>query len=449
MDQQRVADRTQATSAHETNPFSQFQGFSAPSTRQRDAYPHSDVYGYDTREGNISPRMTIPNIVAWEGAQPRQQTLVQDVDEGVARSRMHQAYSAIEMGNHINLNPNHIKVAMHQWLPSHQFSTTRSPEGCINSTDPSRHPKGHGHGCESPLPVSHSASRQQNTFRVPSDSLLSDLTGDSNVSASGASPLDDLAAAAEMAASIPSSALGDGASTIYPEDSVSATSRAGGAPPNRLPLESLVDYVVVLHDICLAATQRHLDNLRTNWDLRNGRPASGGEDDNGSSGHPARKHDRGIQDRYGPFTKSGPRRRAHSDNDLEHMTTGTKANQHQDDDGGHQRLVSVQNNPLPESTNSLLDNIRHICDLIWRRAQRDREDVLGAEAKACQEMSFLFECAEVIVLYNLADAARDPQACWRQLVAAGTGICRGLGDWEGVKMIEMEQMGEDEHTAED
>lgn len=448
MEQQQVTDGTQATSVHETNPFSQFRGFSAPSTRQRDVHAQSDIYRYDAREGNISPRMTMPNLVSWEAAQPRLQILVQDNDGCGARSRMHQAYSAVDVGSHFNTNPNHIKVAKHQWLPSHHLSTTYSPGVCMNSTEPSHRLQGHGHSCETPLPMSCTASRQHNTFRVPSDSLLSYLTGDSSFSASGASLPTDLEAVTEMAASIPSSALGEGASTIYPEDSVSATSRAD-APPNGLPLGSLVDYVVVIHDICLAATRRYLDSLRTNWDLRNGRLASGREDENALSGHPARKRDRGIEDRWRPCTRSGPRRRAHSDNHLEHVTTGTNANQYQDDDGGHQLPVIVQNNPLPESTNSLLDNIRHICNLIWRRAQRDREDVLGAEAKACQEMSFLFECGEVIVLYNLADAARDPQACWRQLMAAGTGICQGLGDLEGLKMIEMEQMGEDGQTMDD
>lgn len=295
--------------------------------------------------------------------------------------------------------------------------------------------------------MSYTASRQHNTFRVPSESEPSCFNYDAELSAFEASLSDDLEADAEMAASLPSSALGEGASTIYPEDSVSSTSRAG-APPNGLPLGTLVDSMVVIHDICLAATQRHLESLRTNWDLRNGRPTNSGEVEKLLGGRPARSHERGPGDRWKPYTRSVLRRRSHSENQLEHMTMGIEGDQYQDD-GGHPRPVLADKNPIPESTNSLLDNIRHICDLIWRRAQRDREDVMGAEAKGCQEMSYLYECGEAIVLYNVTDAARDPEACWGRLMAAGTGICRGLGDWEGLRMIEMEHMGEDGQAMEE
>lgn len=288
--------------------------------------------------------------------------------------------------------------------------------------------------------MSYAVSRQHNTFRVPSDSEPSYLNYDAELSAFEASHPDDLEAAAEMAASIPSSVVGEGESTIYPEDSVSATSRAG-APPDVL-VGSLVDSVVVIHDICLAATQKYLDNLRTNWDLRNGRPANSGEVEKLLGGRPARIHERGPGDRWRPYTRSVLRRRANSENHLEHVTMDIEGDQYQDDGSPH-RPVLAQKNPIPESTNSLLDNVRHICNLIWRRAQRDRVDVLGAEAKGCQEMSYLYECGEAVVLYNVTDAAKDPQACWGRLMAAGTGICRGLGDWEGLRMIEMEHMGED------
>lgn len=287
----------------------------------------------------------------------------------------------------------------------------------------------------------YTASRQHNTFRVPSDSEPSYLDRDSELSAYEASLPDDLEAAAEMAASIPSSALGEGTSTIYPEDSVSSTSRAG-AHPDGLPLRSLADYVVVIHDICLAATQKYLESLRTNWDLRNGHPTDSGEVEKLLGGRPARTHERRPGDRWRPYTRSVLRRRANSEDHPKHMTMGVEGDQSRGNDGSH-RPVLAQKNPIPESTDSLLDNIRHICDLIWRRAQRDREDVLGAEAKGCQEMRYLYECGEAIVLYNMMDAAKDPQARWGQLMAAGTGICRGLGDWDGLRMIEMEQMEEE------
>lgn len=440
LDQQQVTLGTQAASVHHTEPFGQFQGFSAPSTRQSDVHPHSGIYGYDTREADISPRMLVPNTFPRGTAPPRRQTFVQDDDDVGLRPQAHQVYSAIDSGINVDVVSQQNEAPTRQWLPSHQSNATCPPCVCAISTGPSRPLQGALRSHINPLPMSCATPRQHNTFHVPSDSEPSYLDGDSELSAFEASLADDLEGAAETAASMPS-ALGEGASTIYPEDSVSAISCAG-APCNDLSLESLVDFVVVVHDICLAATQRYLESLRTNWDLRNGRPTNSGEVEKLLGGRPVRTHERGPGDRWRPYTRSAPRRWENNEHHLEHMTMGIEGDQYQDD-GGHYRPVLVQENPIPESTNSLLDNIRHICDLIWRRAQRDREDVLGAEAKGCQEMSYLYECGEAIVLYNMTDAAKYPQACWGQVMAAGTGICRGLGDWEGLRMIEMEHMGED------
>ncbi|PSR91909.1 hypothetical protein BD289DRAFT_200887 [Coniella lustricola] len=154
----------------------------------------------------------------------------------------------------------------------------------------------------------------------------------------------------------------------------------------------------------------------------------------------------------------------------------------------HRRLR--RQNPIPAPTTSLLDNIRHICGLIWRRAQRDRQDVLDAEARACREMSVLLDCGVVIVTFVCARKAAQPgtteegvllfdgevtrvkekngrgiveqegrqqqyqqqndqngqyskeEGWFERVMEAGKAICRVLGDQDGLERLEqMEQVG--------
>ncbi|KAJ4421397.1 ARP2/3 actin-organizing complex subunit Sop2 [Gnomoniopsis sp. IMI 355080] len=425
---------TESPRAHHNEPFEQFQGFSAPSTRNERVHPRFGVYGYNIPEEDISPRMAVPNPVPWETTRSQVQAFVEDDGENDdAQPRIYQVSRNIDPENNIRVTPEQCEAAAQQWLPSHNFGPDDSPMQkhiCVNFEEPLQHIWGGFHGGTPPHMPS-SASRHPNTFRVPSDSEPGHLGIRLNSPPFGAFP-DDLEVE-KGASSIPSSILGEGegAGTIYPEDSVSATSRAG-APPNAVPLISLVDYVVEIHDICLAATQRHLNSLRVNWDLRLGRPVSGVEE-HLLGGRPSRGHDRGQGDRWAPYVDVGSCRRALSESHIEHMTMGNKGEHYQH--GGHHHLEFAQRNPIPKSTNSLLHNIRLVCDLIWRRAQRDREDVLGAELKGCREMNFLYECGEMIVLYNTLETEKNPQACWHRIVTAGTGICQTLGDSEGMRLM--------------
>ncbi|CAN8099626.1 unnamed protein product [Discula destructiva] len=243
-------------------------------------------------------------------------------------------------------------------------------------------------------------------------------------------------------APIPSSTLGDGASTIYPDDSVSTAnaraSPARAASPQQ-PQRTLASDVVEIHDICLAATQRYLDALRVNWDLRHGSSSTrsgvpvrrgGGERKGGGGG--------GGGGRWSPYARpAGARRRAHSEGDLDRMSPleGYHHVEEQQQQQQKQQQPTLDN-PIPSFTNSLLENIHHICALIWRRAQRDREDVLSAEARGCRKMNVLHECAEAIVLYNFEDGERDPIGCLERVVAAGRGIFQVLGDREGLKLMD-------------
>lgn len=150
-----------------------------------------------------------------------------------------------------------------------------------------------------------------------------------------------------------------------------------------------------------------------------------------------------------------------------------------------------QQNPIPAPTTSLLDNIRHICTLIWRRAQRDREDVLDAEARACRDMSIFFDCGGVIVTYctrvtavvqsaveedndreqederdveggyyhhrrrhhQQNEQTSDVDGVLERVLEAGKAICRILGDRDGLqKLAQLEQTGcikDDDYGYED
>lgn len=425
-------DETGAIRARHIEPFTQFQGFSAPSTRQELEQPRFGVYSYDVPEDGISPRMVVLNTASWETPRSRVQSFAEDAVEDHPQPRIYQSCCDVVIQNNVEADTQ-------QWLPSHNLGIDIRPTPpyvCVKSTEPLPHVQECYHADPLPPPVSSGSSRHANTFRVPSDSEPGHISG--RLDSLPMDALSDELAVEKQAVSLPSSTMGEGVSTIYPEDSVSATCRAGAAP-NAVPLRSLVDYVVEIHDICLAATQRHLESLRVNWDLRHGRAAGELNEDLLGARSP-RDLDRGRGDRWAPYTEAGSRRRARSETHLGYMAMG-KSGEHHHDGRHRHRPTFNRENPIPMFTNSLLHNIRLVCDLIWRRAQRDREDVLGAEAKGCREMSFLHDCGETIVLYNIMDAERDPQACWHRLVTAGVGLCRVLGDSEGMRLMGVEAIG--------
>lgn len=433
-------DGPEAPRAHHIEPFEQFQGLLAPSTRQECVHSRFGSYGYKVPEEDISPRLVIPDLLSLKTDRSRVQAFVgHDVEDNDAQSRIYQASCNVDLDRNAHVVPEQFEVATQQWPSSHNLSTNFPPiprHICVNSQEKLHNvQRGPGYHAEASPHMPVSASRHPNTFRVPSDSEPGHVGG--RLGSPHLSIFPDDLEAEEGACSISSSILGEGEDTIYPEDSVSATSRTG-ARPNAVPVRSLVDHVVEIHDICLAATQRHLNNLRVNWDLRLGRPVVGVEE-HSLGGRPARGHDRGHGDRRAPYASVlGSHRRALSESHIEHMTMGNKREHCRDVRYRHPDFALQ--NPIPKCTNSLLENIRHICHLIWRRAQRDREDVLGAELKACREMGFLHECGEMIVLYNTVDAERDPQDCWHRIVTAGRGICQALGDLDGMRLMELGQM---------
>lgn len=286
------------------------------------------------------------------------------------------------------------------------------------------------------IPVQHHVLGH-NTIRVPSNSDVSDA---------GQQPEGLTTTGPSLAANDkgePTSASGDDDdddSTVYPYDSTSTTSsstafRAGD------PAGPLEEAVVEVHNTCLAATQRYLESLRMNWELRHGREIL--TNPSGLAGPTRRIRDR-ARARDSPYLLPRRRtRRALSDNSgLEYLRTlrgGYDAGEVGGTQGGRQQPQAC---PIPAPTNSLLQNTSRICELIWRRACRDREDVLGAEAGGARRIALLVECAEAVVLYDANEWAGDPERGFYAACRAGRDLCRELGDFRGVGRVDGIERGE-------
>lgn len=226
---------------------------------------------------------------------------------------------------------------------------------------------------------------------------------------------------------------GYASSTVYPYDSTSTASRAAHSIPPR-PLE---EAVVEVHNTCLATTQRYLESLRVNWELRQGREILV------AAGPTRRLRDR-ARARVSPYPLDMRRtRRALSDNSgLEYMHGLQKRGEGGGEGGTPNRWPPPQACPIPAPTGSLLQNASRICELIWRRARRDREDVLGAEAGGARSMALLVGCAEALVLCDAAEWEEDPERGFHMACRAGRDLCWVLGDMRGIERVEDIERGE-------
>ncbi|KAL1868689.1 hypothetical protein Daus18300_005823 [Diaporthe australafricana] len=287
-----------------------------------------------------------------------------------------------------------------------------------------------------PVPVQHPVLRE-NTIRVPSCSETSDADQQPQGPATTKRPL-VAKESGEVDSIIDSSSSN---STVYPGDSTSkaSSSTASRAERGGVPLRPLEEAALEVHNTCLTATQRYLESLRVNWELRHGREIM---TPLGLAGPTRRLRDR-AGDRGSPYAvPRRPSRRALSDNSgLEHMRGGPSE--------GHHRAppTGVRNGeagvrgpqhacPVPAPTDSLLQNTSHICGLIWRRACRDRADVMGAEAGAARSIGLLIESSETVVLYDADEWERDPRRGFYMACKAGRNLCRELGDLEGVERVD-------------
>lgn len=276
-----------------------------------------------------------------------------------------------------------------------------------------------------------------NTIRVPSDSDMSEA-GQQPQGLTTAGPF--LTANEKGEPTSVSEDDDDDNSTMYPYDSTSTASSSTVRAAHGDPARCLEEAVVEVHNTCLAATQRYLESLRVNWELRHGREIS--TNPSGLAGPTRRIRDRAAA-RGSPY--SLPRRRtgrALSDNSgLEYMR-GLRGGE----DGGiqccrrHQPLAPAC--PIPAPTDSLLQNTSRICELVWRRARRDREDVLGAEAGGARRIALLVGCAEAVVLCDAAEWHGDPEGGFYAACRAGRDLCSELGDLRGAERVDGIERGE-------
>lgn len=420
-------------------PFGHFQGFSSSANAHYYAHPQFEVYGCRMPDEMISPCTPNPNPVTCDSPRPRvQEDILNQYDNDAPELHQH----ALEQ----HASNTHVTYGSHgqssrRWLAPHCYAAEAQQSSLSVYTDPA--PAGLVYTAAPDhiaAVATHAEPSNPVTIRVPSCSPRSSLT-----SLPDASDFIIPEAGPVRYEAIPTPAVlergGNRASTIHPDDSISigAHSAASGRNTANSHHEMRWDFaedVVAIHDICLAATQRYLKTLHVNWNLRNGEKVcpTTGRDRSHGCGQPDAKR------RWSPYEPPA-RQRARSETDLRTLASNRNGVQAQD---RHATLPRPEQNPIPLHTDSLLHNIHHICSIIWRRSQRDREDVLGAEVSACRDMSFLHESAETIVLYNTTDFENDPDGCFERVLEAGKGICRELSDFEGTRLLARNEVGDDD-----
>lgn len=442
--------------SHLVPPFSHFQGFSAPASSHRHI---NNTCGACLSDERVSPRTAVPYHDHQNWKLPRQHMeQLSDVHDDmpstdcrpprhhagglVQTHKYHHGLSRPERGQQLSKPPTYITPPPQYFSSPENVPALAFEKRPVSLTIPSQGTPAN----PLPVPNQHHVSGR-NTIRVPSNSDVSDA---------GQQPLGFTTAVRPLTANErdePTSILDDyddANSTVYPYDSTttvssSAASRAtrGGSGASARPLE---EAVVEVHNICLATTQRYLESLCVNWELRHGRkmfttlPGIVG---------PTRH----LRDRAGirgsPYSLPQRRnRRALSHNSgleyVRRLRGGDDAavDDTREEGRGQSRRREPPACPVPAPTESLLQNTSRICELIWRQARRDREDVLGAEAGGARRMALLVESAEAVVLGDAAEWQRDPETAFRTACRAGRDFCREMRDLRGVERVECIERGD-------
>ncbi|KAK2006878.1 hypothetical protein LZ32DRAFT_71872 [Colletotrichum eremochloae] len=157
-----------------------------------------------------------------------------------------------------------------------------------------------------------------------------------------------------------------------------------------------------VHELCLQATRRYLEERRTNLRMRVA-PTTMYQF---SMHHQSPK----ASFRFSPYTNSRQSLRNLSSTASE-TTAGV----------------------AEASTESLLVNIGRICDGVWAQAQRDRLHVPGTEKAAVVNMRYLLDWAETI------SSTPRSRAHIRQVFTHGKSLCAWLGDFDG--RTEIDRLG--------
>lgn len=431
-------------------PFSDFQGFSAP--------PSSHRYNNDTGVARMSDERVSPRTMVsyhdhqnWPPSRKCMERLSNETDHmpstSYSSTQHHVGLVHTHTHHHDLSGPGRARQLSEPPTYTPPPQTFSSPENAPAPAFAESYipvilpPRGAPVG---PLPITaQHPVLGGNTIRAPSNSDASDAGQQpQGLAAVGRSLTTN---ENDQSTSVPSSDDDDANSTVYPYDSTSVASSsaasraAGGGGISHGLLEAAI---VEVHNTCLASTQRYLESLRVNWELRHGRETLPPP---GLAGPTRRLYDRGGA-RGSPYSLLRRNRRALSKNSgLEYMR-GMRRGNDKDDEGKEGRIRGRQLQPpacpIPPPTDSLLQNTSRICELIWRRARRDCDDVLGAEVFGTRHMGLLVECAEAVVLHDAAEWEVDPQKSFFTACQAGRKFCRKLGDLRGVGRVESIERGE-------
>ncbi|KAI3400469.1 hypothetical protein diail_3090 [Diaporthe ilicicola] len=434
-------------------PFNHFQGFSAPPSSHRYIDNTCATCLSDER---ISPRTSIPYHYHRDWESPRQR--VEELSDGTD-DLPSTGYGSVQhhVGGLVHTSDFRHDISKPGWTRqlSEPPNYTRPPPQCFSSPEnnlapafaqipvPVMRPQRGAPSGPLPAPVQYHVLGG-NTIRVPSNSETSDVSQQCQFPVTTGRSL-----AANGTDRAASTADGDDDvnSTAYRGDSNSAASSStvshaehGGAPPR-----ALEEAAVEVHNTCLAATQRYLESLRVNWELRHGHELL---TPLGLAGPTRRLRERAGA-RGSPYAIPRRLRRALSDNSgPEYMLGGSREGSHRglplkarNEEVGSVQGLQRQACPVPAPTDALLQNVSHICELVWRRACRDRDDVLGAEAGAARRMGLLVGFSETVVLYDAAEWERDAERVFYMVCEAGRNLCRELGDLEGVERLDVIETG--------
>jgi hypothetical protein len=196
--------------------------------------------------------------------------------------------------------------------------------------------------------------------------------------------------------------------TIKSESRISA-SHASGSLGGESMRSMSYSAMALVHDVCLEATKKYLaEHVRT---------------------YQARNHS--AQQQPGFCRRHRRHRHAHR------FSPYSPGRNEVDDDKMFGMAAPARAIHIPEPTNSLPKNVSFICDLMWRRAQRDRADIPRAERMAAESMACLLDWAETVVFAEANDR-RGPAEdnILRRTAVAAQNICAWLDDAEGLAFLE-------------
>ncbi|TDZ14954.1 hypothetical protein Cob_v012116 [Colletotrichum orbiculare MAFF 240422] len=196
-------------------------------------------------------------------------------------------------------------------------------------------------------------------------------------------------------------------------DPMSGIEVAAGLPHAQLPLSEKFTRV---HDICLEATKKYLDERQINRQMRFSTPAVA-ESRSRPRQNPQRHSKKTYAVPYSPYEAAQQRHR-----------------QSIEASSAHDGMTGFAD----ASTGSLLSDVSRICDGVWAQSRRDRLHVPGTERTAVLNMAHLIEWAETIVWTSgdvaVGDIGREPAI--KNIFAAGKNLCAWLGDVDGREIIE-------------